>query len=142
VEAELMALATAGATTLVQQMATDGWNRVRERAVAFFAARGSASPEAVGSDLDAARSELVAAREDDDHETAADLQAEWRGRLRRVLRADPEAAAELRALLAEVEREAPAQQIRDVHNTISGGTQHGTVVQGGSISGVNFGARD
>lgn len=129
-----MALATAGATTLVQQMATDGWNRVRERAVAFFAARGSASPESVGSDLDTARSDLVAALQEGDEATADDLRAEWRVRLRRVLRADPEAAAELRALLAEVRGEAPAQQVRDVHNTISGGTYHATVIQAGNIS--------
>jgi hypothetical protein len=134
VEAELMALATAGATTLVQQMATDGWNRVRDRVVAFFAARGSVSAESVGSDLDTARSDLVTAQQEGDEETAADLQAEWRVRLRRVLRADPEAAAELRALLAEVQREAPAQQIRDVHNTISGGTYHNMVIQAGNIN--------
>ncbi|MFJ4919148.1 hypothetical protein [Streptomyces sp. NPDC088725] len=132
-EAELMALAAAGATTLVQQMATDGWNRARDRMAAFFAARGSTSPEAVASDLDTARTELVAARQENDEETATDLQAEWRARLRRTLRTDPQAAAELRALLDELAPERPAQQIRDVHNTINGGTYNAPVVLAGMI---------
>jgi hypothetical protein len=35
-EAELVALAAAGATALVQQMVTDGWGNVRDRVVALF----------------------------------------------------------------------------------------------------------
>ncbi|MFI5755208.1 tetratricopeptide repeat protein [Streptomyces sp. NPDC051569] len=98
-EAELMALAAAGATALVQQMATDGWSRARDRVVRFLAARGSASAESVEADLEETRADLVAARQDDDEETADDLRAELRSRLHRTLRADPAAAGDLRALL-------------------------------------------
>jgi FtsZ-interacting cell division protein ZipA len=138
VEAELVALATAGATALVQQMVTDTWTSVRERAVSFFS-RGSTTPESVAADLDTARAELVDAQRSADAETAADIQAEWRVRMRRTLRADPEAAAELRALLDELSPGETAPQRLDVHNTISGGTQHGPVIQSGTIGNIHFG---
>ncbi|MFE4493134.1 hypothetical protein ACFRKD_11845 [Streptomyces niveus] len=139
-EAELVALATAGATALVQQMATDGWSAARDRVTAFFAGRGTATPESVEEALDTGRAELAAARRDDDEQLRADVHAEWRARLRRALVADPTAAAELRSLLDELapatseSRQAPA-----VHNTISGGVVHGAVVQTGSVGRVDLG---
>ena len=139
-EAELVALATAGATALVQQMVTDTWTSVRERAVAFFS-RGSASPESVGAELDAARAELVDAQQSTDEETAADIQAEWRSRMRRTLLADPQAAAELRLLLQELSPQEQARPTFDVHNTISGGTQHGPVIQTGTIGNIHLGGQ-
>lgn len=52
-EAELVALATAGATTLVQQMATDGWDAVRRRMAAFLARRqGTADEEVLEGELE------------------------------------------------------------------------------------------
>ncbi|WP_046501773.1 hypothetical protein [Streptomyces odonnellii] len=134
-EAELVALATAGATTIVQQMATDGWTRARDRVVAFFAARGTATPESVEADLETTRAELTTAQQDGDEETTQDLHAEWRTRLRRTLRADPEAAAELRALVDELTPPRPAQQTGDVYNTIHDGTFHEPVIQTGNITG-------
>lgn len=140
-EAELVALATAGATALVQQMVTDTWASARDRVVSFFS-RGAADPEAVGADLDAARAELVEAQHSADEGTAADIQAEWRSRMRRTLQADPQAAAELRALLDELVSALPAQQTVEVHNTISGGTQHGPVIQTGTIGSLHLGGSD
>ncbi|MFC9750500.1 hypothetical protein [Streptomyces niveus] len=145
-EAELVALAAAGATALVQQMATDGWSAARDRVTAFFAGRGAATPESVEEALDTGRAELAAARRDDDEQLRADIHAdvhaEWRARLRRALVADPTAAAELRALLAELSPEEPgAREVFDVRNTISG-TVNGTVVQAGRIDSPRFGYRD
>lgn len=133
-DAELTALATAGATALVQQMATDGWAQVRDRVAAFFARR--AGDDAVAGELDLAREELRAAQAAGDDEAAADVQAEWRNRLRRALRADPELADELRSLLAEL---TPEPAPRSVTNTIIGGVHHGPVIQAGSIDNVTFG---
>ncbi|MER6996433.1 hypothetical protein [Streptomyces sp. NPDC000410] len=137
-EAELVALATAGATTLVQQMATDGWTRAKERLVAFFARHGTADEESAAADLDIARAELV--EEGAEEQTEADITAEWRNRLRRTLRADPEAAAELRALLKELapEQRAP-RATTEVHNTVNGGVHHGGVIQSGVSTSVSFG---
>jgi hypothetical protein len=134
VEAELTALAASGATTLVQLMVQDGWSHVRGRLAAFFARGGDGT--AVDGQLDAARTEVVAARQSGDTGTAADVEEEWRARLRRVLRADPAAAAELRALLAELGAPPEAAPISVVHNTISGGTQNAPVVQARDINGA------
>ncbi|BBA96290.1 hypothetical protein RVR_1521 [Actinacidiphila reveromycinica] len=139
-EAELTALAASGATTLVQLMVQDTWGHLRGRLAAFFA-RGGGDGGAVGGQLDAARAELVAARQAGDAGTAADVEEEWRARLRRVLRADPDAATELRTLLAELGA-TPARggTISVVHSMISGGTQ-GAVIQGRDINGaVTLGA--
>ncbi|MFD6989633.1 hypothetical protein [Streptomyces sp. NPDC059943] len=139
-EAELVTLAAAGATALVQQMATDGWTAARDRMVAFFAGRGSATPASVEEDLETGRAELVAAQRDEDEELAADVRAEWRARLRRALAADPAAAAELRSLLDELAPASPApQHVTTVHNTMSGGVVHETLIQTGSIGRVDLG---
>lgn len=139
-EAELVTLAAAGATALVQQMATDGWTAARDRMVAFFAGRGSATPASVEEDLETGRAELVAAQRDEDEELAADVRAEWRTRLRRALAADPAAAAELRSLLDELAPAAPApQHVTTVHNTMSGGVVRETLIQTGSIGRVDLG---
>ncbi|WP_030564612.1 hypothetical protein [Streptomyces aureocirculatus] len=146
-DAELAALAAAGATALVQSMVGDGWTAARERVVGFFSRRGAAGAaggeDAIAGELDEAREELVAARDADDPDAAAaaaDVQAEWRNQLRRTLRADPEAAAELRALLAEL---APADGAEGpggvVHNSISGGVQHGNVIQAHTVGDVRLG---
>ncbi|MFE0381053.1 hypothetical protein ACFW1M_37075 [Streptomyces inhibens] len=135
-EAELVALATAGATTLVQQMATDGWAAVRGRMAAFLARRrGTADEEALEDELEVSRADLVAAQEESDQEGVAGVTTAWRLRLQRLLREDPAAVAELRALLDEVAPERDRQTVREVHNTISGGVQHGPVIQAGVVSG-------
>ncbi|QHY94933.1 hypothetical protein SSPS47_07340 [Streptomyces sp. S4.7] len=139
-EAELVTLAAAGATALVQQMATDGWTAARDRMVAFFARRGSATPASVEEELDTVRAELVAAQRDEDEQLVADVQAEWRTRLRRALAADPAAAAELRSLLDELAPATPVpQHVTSVHNTVNGGVVHGAVVQAGAIGTVDLG---
>ncbi|WKX72207.1 hypothetical protein [Streptomyces sp. XD-27] len=135
-EAEVAALAASGATTLVGLMVSDAWAQGRERLVRFFG-RGDGEDSAE-EELRASREELVAACEAGDEEAAADIEAGWRQRLRRVLRADPEAAAELRSLLAELDPEPERQSTASVHNSISGGVQHGPVFQGHSFSGITF----
>ncbi|NGO14125.1 hypothetical protein G5C60_42675 [Streptomyces sp. HC44] len=136
-DAELTALAAAGATALVQQMVTDGWGNVRDRVVAFFS-RGR-DEEVVEGELEESRAELAAARAAEDEEAAADVQASWRSRLRRTLRDDPEAAAELRALLDELTPPSALPQQTTVHNTISGGVQHGTVIQAHTVGDLTIG---
>lgn len=143
-DAELTALAAAGATALVQSMVGDGWTHARERVVGFFTRRRAEGADdaavAVGGELDEAREELVAARDAEDADTAADVQAEWRNRMRRALRDDPEAAAELRLLLDELAPERGTEgRGGTVRNTISGGVQHGDVIQAHTVGDVTLG---
>ncbi|MEU3712564.1 hypothetical protein [Streptomyces catenulae] len=139
-DAELTALATAGATTLVQQMATEGWAQVRGRFAAFLARRrGTDDEEALRGELDASRDDLIAARQDGDEESAADVVAVWRGQLRRLLREDPAAAEELAALEEEWRPRQGGTSVRDVHNSMSGSVQQGIVIQAGVISRLHTG---
>ncbi|MEU0271272.1 hypothetical protein [Streptomyces sp. NPDC006307] len=140
-EAELVALATAGATALVQQMVGESWEQAKGRIVAFFARRAGTDPEAVTAELDAVRAELLAAEESGDERTTADAQAEarteWRARMRRTLQADPEAAGELRAMLDEL---MPTSGSITVNNTVNDGVYHAAVIQAGFI-GRNYGTQ-
>ncbi|MFJ2161598.1 hypothetical protein [Streptomyces sp. NPDC087856] len=81
----------------------------------------------------------MAAHAERDELAGADIEATWRSRLRRVLLADPEAAEELRLLLAELDPDAQSEPSASVHNSISGGVQNGPVFQGQHFSGLTFG---
>ncbi|MFJ4629421.1 hypothetical protein [Streptomyces sp. NPDC088847] len=81
----------------------------------------------------------MAAHTERDELAEADIEATWRSRLRRVLLADPEAAEELRLLLAELDPGAQSEPPASVHNTISGGVQNGPVFQGQHFSRLTFG---
>ncbi|MCK7622014.1 hypothetical protein MUU72_02540 [Streptomyces sp. RS10V-4] len=136
-ETELVTLATAGATTLVQQMATEGWAVVRRRVAALLARRRDAGDEAsVERELDAARDDVLSAREDGDEAVPQGVAAVWGARLRRLLAEDPAAADELRALLDEVAPRRDQGTVRDIHNTINNHSEmHGVVIQAGFVSG-------
>lgn len=120
---DVAALVTAGATAIVGLMASDAWTYASGRLARLLGR--------TDTELRASRAELLLARADGDEAAAEQLQEGWRERLRTVLESDPAAVRELTELLDEVNpgwREAP--QDPAVRNTISGGTIHGTVVQG------------
>jgi hypothetical protein len=137
VEAELAALAASGATTLVGLMVSETWTQARDRVARFFARGGDES--SAGEELQLSQQELMAARAARDELAGADVEAVWRTRLRRVLVADPEAAEELRLLLAELDPSAGNAPSVSVHNTISGGSYHAPVFQGQKFSGFTLG---
>ncbi|WP_171162524.1 hypothetical protein [Streptomyces sp. I05A-00742] len=135
-EAELAALAASGATTLVGLMVSETWSQARERVVRFFARRGAGG--AVDEELRLSGEELVVARESEDELAMADIEAEWRMKLRRALQADPGAAEELRLMLAELAPGAGSDTSVTVHNSVSGGVQNGPVLQGQQFSNLTF----
>ena len=132
-EAELAALVNSGATAIVGLMATDLWAGTRERIGRLFARGGD--PAAVGAELEVSRRDLVAARQAGDEAMVTEVETEWRSRLRRILQADPAAVADLRALLEEVGFGLGATGGSVVHNSISGGVQHGPVIQAHTVNG-------
>lgn len=119
-------------------MAVDTWAQARDRMVRFFS-RGGGEEDVIEGELETSRGELTAAIEASDEQTALDVEAEWRTRLRRTLVADPAAASELRALLDELAHERDAQHATAVRNTISGGLQYAPVVQAGNVGSLTFG---
>ncbi|MEC3994465.1 hypothetical protein VSR01_13365 [Actinacidiphila sp. DG2A-62] len=86
-------------------MATDAWQRTRDGVVAIWRGVHPERAESVADELAQTREELLAARSSDDQQTEIELQVEWRGRIRRLLLADPNSAEELRALLNDVSRQ-------------------------------------
>ena len=64
----------------------------------------------------------------------ADIEAEWRVRLRRLLLSDPALATELLRLLESLSSELSAARRSVTRNVVSGGVQLGPVIQSGHIS--------
>lgn len=138
-DAELAALAASGASSLVGLMVSDAWSAARGRVARLFARGGD--EDQVAGELTAARDELAEADRNGDEEHRVDIQEEWQLRLRRLLRADPGAAAELRALLDEIAPAEPAAGGVVINNTVSGGTHHAPVIQVGQLGHGTFGSR-
>jgi hypothetical protein len=99
---EITSLAQGGGAALVTLMATDAWQGAREGFVQLWRRLQPHRAGAVAAELDAVQAEVVAAVVADDQEVLSEVRAEWQGRLRRLLIAQPEAAAELRRLLDEI----------------------------------------
>ncbi|MFI0002219.1 hypothetical protein ACH4NR_18730 [Streptomyces globisporus] len=131
-EAELAALAASGATTLVGLMATEAWTQVRGR-LARFLGRGE-DDEVIDAELEESREELIAARRNGDEDGAAAVAAEWRIRIRRALRDNPEAEQELRAILELAPRQAAGPSVAINHNTVSGGHYNAPVIMAQWVS--------
>ncbi|WP_217167500.1 hypothetical protein [Streptomyces sp. AC512_CC834] len=142
-EAELMALIGTGATTVVGLMVTDAWEQVRHRVVGLFASDSDADADSdadgVAGELEESRTALVAAGGTADEEgLRSDLTASVRLRLRRLLEQDPGASEELRRLVDEFAPTARSEPPGSVHNSVTGGRQHGPVVQGHTFTNLTF----
>lgn len=148
-DAELAALAASGATTLVGLMVSDAWTQTRGRVAGFFARDGgdrpADEPERVerwqAEQLQESQEQLAAAHASQDEATAADIEQEWKSRLRRLLRNDPTAADELRLLLDELRPhvpQVPQPSVANVHNTMRDVKVQAPVIQAMNVSGVGF----
>lgn len=108
VDPEITSLAQGAGTTLVTLMATDAWQATREGITRLWRRVQPQRADTVTAELEAGQAEVLAALAADDQEALSELRAEWQGRFRRLLVAQPEAAAALRRLLDEL---APAEQV-------------------------------
>ncbi|MEU8700971.1 hypothetical protein AB0C61_25590 [Streptomyces sp. NPDC048680] len=135
---ELAALAASGATTLVSLMVTDSWTQVRELVGRLVAHPASGSETVAG--LDTARARLLASHTDDDGgaRTTREVTDQWHLRLQHLLQTGAVTSDGVRDLLTSLQRIAgpPGAGHVSVHNDISGGTQHGPVIQSGRITGL------
>ncbi|WP_406357333.1 hypothetical protein OHB56_33210 [Streptomyces sp. NBC_01635] len=135
-DSELAALAASGATTLVSLMVTDSWTHAHDLVGRFFS-RSGADGTAI-TDLDTARTQLLAAEAAEDTQTACDITEQWHACLQRLLQAGSATGDDLRDLLTSLQRIADNSdpQPSTVRNDISGGVQHGPVIQSGRIAGL------
>ncbi|WP_338696617.1 hypothetical protein V2W30_14140 [Streptomyces sp. Q6] len=125
---EIVALASSAGTTIVTLVATDAWERVRNGITSLWRREHAERAEAVAAELDVTREELLAASQASDQDVEAELQAEWQGRIRRLLVARPEVAEELRRLLDELAPDTGAAPKVTQHATASG---HARIYQAG-----------
>lgn len=127
---EIAALAGSAGSTVVGLMATDAWERAREGLVALWRRAVPERADSVDSELAATRAELLAARVAHDARTEDELRAEWQGRLRRLLAAEPTVADDLRRLLEEVAPECHPAAATGIELRASA-SGHGRVYQAG-----------
>ncbi|MFB7510259.1 hypothetical protein [Streptomyces broussonetiae] len=135
-DSEMAALAASGATTLVSLMVTDSWMHARELVARYFSRIGT--DETSITNLDTTRTRLLAAEARGDAQTTRDITTEWDAYLRHLLQSGSATGDDLRELLAclpDVTNSVEAQA-STVHNTISGGVQHGPVIQSGRIARI------
>ncbi|MFD3566919.1 hypothetical protein [Streptomyces sp. NPDC058667] len=103
---ELAGLASVAAATVVQLLTTAGWERAQTSMGALWRRVYPDRADTVESELEESRAVLLAAREGADdpaevEQAEAELVGEWQGRLRRLLAAEPDLAAELRRILTD-----------------------------------------
>jgi hypothetical protein len=116
VDPEIAALAGTAGTTVVTLMVTNAWESARDGMVALWRRFQPARAENVGEELEAGREDLLLARQAGDTGAEAELTAEWQGRVRRFLLAQPEAADELRRILDELSPSLPEEPgTRQIH---------------------------
>lgn len=116
-------------------MASDAWQVTREGFVQLWQRMQPHRADAVAAQLDAGRAETAAAAEADDQEVLRELRTEWQGRLRRLLVARPEAAAELCRLLDEIAPGAPLDSSVVTQRATASG--HSRIYQAGRDQHIN-----
>ncbi|RFC77350.1 hypothetical protein [Streptomyces sp. AcE210] len=92
-------LILAAGTTLVSAMATDGWQQARDAVAAWWQRIRPVRADSIGSELDALRTQIVAARDNVDENTERALAGIWQLRLQQLLQDEPALAAELQQLI-------------------------------------------
>jgi hypothetical protein len=93
-------VATAAAGLIVRAMGTAAWQAVHDRWSRLLG-RGDADQEqAVGGQLEESATALATADPAERERRAAELEAEWRGTLRALLRSDPELVRPVGQLVA------------------------------------------
>ncbi|MFE6281134.1 hypothetical protein [Streptomyces sp. NPDC057877] len=137
-DAEVAAMAASGATTLVSLMVTDSWAHARAL-MGRFLARAGADTTAITC-LDDARTRLLRTGTTADEHATSGIAAEWQTHLCRLVETEALTGEDLSALGASLRQLAATAASRPatVHNTVSGGTQHGPIVQAGTVTGLAF----
>lgn len=126
VEDDAVELFEEGAKVLTQEMVKGGWTVVQAWVTRLFKGDVDRKQEVLG-ELERSRADL-----EEDPTLLEEVQQEWKTRLRRLLREDPQAATELRALLDEVAPRRGGDTIVNTARDIGGGS---FVIQAGHVHG-------
>jgi hypothetical protein len=134
--AEIAALSSAAAATLVTLMTTDGWEGAKKAFAGLWRCHHPDQARAIEADLDVAHESARAALASGDEQALADLVAEWRGRLSALLAGEAALAIELSRLIEGLHLNAGADSRVVMRVTARG---HGRAYQAGRDQTVNGG---
>ena len=95
-------LVTAASTGLIEALTTQTWEQARTAMVGLWRRVHPNRAEAISEELAEVRREAIAAQQRGELAVRHELIVDWRGRLRRLLDADPSSAIELKRILDEV----------------------------------------
>jgi hypothetical protein len=131
---DISSLAALAGNAVVTAALTDAWETVRQRFARLF---GRGQPDsATERRLDATHSKLTATPAAELAEAQDDLAAQWTTRLADLLDEHPDAEAELRALVAEVQAMLPAESVSSADHSLAAardiniGADRGSVAAG------------
>jgi len=125
------ALAMQGATTIVAAFATSAYQTAHSGVLRLFRRGGEKGQAAVAAELDG-HAALVA-RADDADVARHGLAAAWQVRLADLLRQDPDAQQELRALVDRIGAQLPRDERAWVQTNIANGGGQVFAAQGGDL---------
>ena len=136
----LMALAALAGNTVVAAATTDAWEAAR-RGFARLLGRGDpAGTKVAERRLAETREQLTAAQGVDLERVRAALAERWAGRLADLLEEHPDAEADLRALVRQVQAALPAGMVSATDHAVAGGRDVNiSAASGGIASGVIHG---
>jgi hypothetical protein len=136
----LLALAQWAGQTVAAAAVTDVWESAR-RKFARLLGRGDAKKTEVAERwLEQTREQLTAAAGADLEPARAAQAQRWQGRFADLLDEDPGIAAELRALVQEIQAELPAGAVSAAdHSVAAGGNVNISATSGGVAAGVIHG---
>ena len=120
-------LADEGSKVLVQEMTRTGWELAKSGFARVFGRGGDR--EGTLAELEASREEVL----EEDEELTESVRGMWKVRLRQRLKNDPEAVAELRALLDEIAPERGRGGVTNIHH--GDVRDHAVLIQAGRIEG-------
>jgi GrpB-like predicted nucleotidyltransferase (UPF0157 family) len=116
---DINSLAALAGNTLVAAVITDAWETARHGFARLFG-RGKPDP-ATERRLEATRSQLAAAPPADLEQVQADLAGQWALRLADLLEENPDAEADLRALVQEIQEARPAGVVSAADHAVAAG---------------------
>lgn len=124
-------LAMAAATTFVAAMATSAWQEIRSGIVGLFRRRGKAQQSAVAAQLDS-HAALVAEAEDSERARQG-LVTAWQLQLEALMRQDPAAESDLRAVAERARTLLPSAQQAWVQTNVARDGGKVFAAQGGNV---------
>ena len=127
---ELAELTSAAAIVMTKLLVTDGWETAKNALVSLWRRVHPDRADRIGADLEQAREDMLANDQSGEDSLRQAVTAEWQGRLRSLLIADPELTDELRRIVDDEFRPALAQSDINLAPTV---TMHAHVEGGGSV---------